>query len=765
MAKKKTGQLSISEEAQSQAMEAFERYHQVVSRLHAITERKDAEEALAELAGMPEAAQLALLKTLARERSSDAADLLLAINELSPLKEVRKEAKRGLIQLAGAKIYPRWKPPVEQPPASLALLTDAPRRFWKGTVTDSREEVGEAQLMLAWEQGGGNNEVLVMGFLLEYFHDGVKDFFQHVMSKRSFENTASRMESLAMGVKIRDISLAEGRHFILDALEVNKLARTQPHFDYRKNLSLIKTLILEAPDLDDDYETKSEPLFETRDLSPEGVVSTFVESYFSGQFAVSYELLAANGPLKDNLTPEAWTESRDAWFREAHPDDLQPNLLWERPEQKSGLWLPALVSASRKKGEKVIEAGWAIELQDTTRGDSFPELPVATAVYNETNRHWFWASYVLVKEEGQWRIQFMNDEGTEALNLPTAQLQERVREHDEAINEITHKHKPTAANAPKYAGELLRHVLQGGSYIDALLARSYDDYALYKEAAEAMQLFGYIERSLVYMEQITQRFEENRAGNLRVMSVLQRALSQRFDTAGDAKRAERLLQLAERGLRDSLAIEDRLDTRISLAEVLIERETHLDEAKDHLLQAKSMIASPDTGDEAHIEMHLGEIAILQKRNDEALRHYLRVTELAPDVADSWADLGAVYKLRGNVAEAVASYRRAQGLQPENTDLLWNLGEIYLDRGEYQSAIQVFEEALENDPDSAELNTFVASAYLEAGDTQQAEIFINKAEELDPEHLAVPSLRSMLEMYKSQTAPVVQRPSKFKKKRR
>src|ERR1700720_2751660 len=98
MAKKKTGQLSISQEDQAQARRVFEQYHQLADKLRLTTERKEAEAILSEIDSMSEAAWFALLKTLAREQSSDAADLVLAINELSSLKSARKEAKRALIQ-------------------------------------------------------------------------------------------------------------------------------------------------------------------------------------------------------------------------------------------------------------------------------------------------------------------------------------------------------------------------------------------------------------------------------------------------------------------------------------------------------------------------------------------------------------------------------------------------------------------------------------------------------------------------------------------
>jgi len=83
--------------------------------LHGCTSRAEAQRLLADVFAADQATQMALLKTLARTRDSDAADLLLAAHELAPLKEVRKEARRGLIQLAGARSIPVGPPSLSPP--------------------------------------------------------------------------------------------------------------------------------------------------------------------------------------------------------------------------------------------------------------------------------------------------------------------------------------------------------------------------------------------------------------------------------------------------------------------------------------------------------------------------------------------------------------------------------------------------------------------------------------------------------------------------
>ena len=117
--KKKTTQTLVSQEDNTQAQPILNRYHEIAENLHASADQEQADAALAEINNLPESVQVALLKALSKEHHTDAADVLVAINELSPLKSVRKDARRSLIVLQGVRIYPQWIPPVDRTPARL----------------------------------------------------------------------------------------------------------------------------------------------------------------------------------------------------------------------------------------------------------------------------------------------------------------------------------------------------------------------------------------------------------------------------------------------------------------------------------------------------------------------------------------------------------------------------------------------------------------------------------------------------------------------
>lgn len=83
-ARKKSKSIPVLQQDDTQVQQIVDRYHQIANNLHSSTDQKQAEATLAEINNMPEGAQIALLKALSKEHHSDAADILIAMNELSP---------------------------------------------------------------------------------------------------------------------------------------------------------------------------------------------------------------------------------------------------------------------------------------------------------------------------------------------------------------------------------------------------------------------------------------------------------------------------------------------------------------------------------------------------------------------------------------------------------------------------------------------------------------------------------------------------------
>lgn len=755
MTKKKQQNISISQDDEAQAQDTLSQFHQIVQALHNSTNQKEAEGALAIITAMTETGQFALVKALAKIQHSDAADVLVAINAFAPIKEVRKEARRSLIRLEGVRIHPQWQAPVDQAPIFTIQQTVNPPRFWKGLVTQTRD-AGEVQLLLLWEQGDGYREVRVLGFLLEFWSEGIKDFFTYIESKRSVEKLINQT---IVGVPLVSCTLAKGRSLIREALAVNKKIGLKPHRDYTHHLSLINLMIMEAPDIEEEEEDEdnADSLILSPDLSPESVVASFVLASADGNFELAHAYLAASSDLKEGLERGEWIKRRRRWFEEVAPTRFVEGLIHECEPRKSALWLPNSFSRDsvNKDTNKEVEVSWSIEFADILDSDSAPpELPTPTAIYEETGRHWFWSKFTLVKEEhAGWRVQSTSDEGQEAQKVPTAELQRRIDDNLNRIALIEVKSQPTDA---ALKNEWIWRLWQTLNYEEALLLQSPQNHNMYGQAAtQALQLED-SERQIVLFERMAEHFPMERDQILLKIASAQMQLSVDYEAEYELEedqdntefRMQRFQYLAETNVRESLATKDSLVGHYLLAKILMENDNdeNLVEAKEHLLLAKSMPTVP--ADEATLERELGKIADLQEQPEEALSHFQRAVELNPKSSDLWEDLGKTYHKQGNLVEAENGLKRAVEQEPDNINALAELIDIYVTEERVQEARKLLEKGLQRDPESPILLAFLARTYI-TDDPRRAEKLLDKAEKNDPTSVIVPIFRQYLASLKNE----------------
>src|SRR6266487_416185 len=553
-AKKQTGS-SVPREDNAQIQQWLEQRHEIAEELHNSTSRAQAETALAELTKIDEANKVARLKALAKQHDTDTADVLLAINELTPNKAIRKESRRALIQLAGAKIYPSWTP---EPEPGLTPLTVAnPPRFWKGFVTEIREE-GEVELVLCWEQGFEYGEAQMMVFLLDFWQEGIKDFWTEVGSKRRIDTRVQELnEKFASAsethIKMTDSTLAEGRRLIQEALSVNSWRGTSPHKDYRHYLPNVQQLVLKAADVGVDRGRS----FVEPGLEPDEVVANFIGGWSLGDFGLCFDLFASNSPLLEGLSRDEWVDLRRKWADEAHPARFEPRFLRERELTQQSIWLPGSYRSDRFASQREVEMGWSLELTDTPLSGTLLEMPMGTAVYKETRRHWFWTSYTLVQEEGEWRIQRMTDEGARAQGLSIVELQQRIKEHDERIQEIVETHQPTDPDAQKYYEEIVWRGIQALHYDDALLVKLSLDRRIYDEAFSRARGLGLSERAIVYLEGIEDRFPKDYdIGKILLnLGASQADLAEQYQQLEMTERSERFFDFADAEVQFRRALE------------------------------------------------------------------------------------------------------------------------------------------------------------------------------------------------------------------
>jgi tetratricopeptide (TPR) repeat protein len=775
MVKKKSPQTSVSQEENLQAQHMLEHYHQIATNLHECKDQEQTEAVLSAINTLPEGAQIALLKALAKECHVDAADVVTALNALSPLKTVRKEARRSLIQLAGAKISPRWQSPLDHTPPLGLIQPDAnPPRFWKGLVSDTRA-MGQVQLLLFWEQGVDYKEVRLLGFYLEFEDIGVKDFFTALDSKRGVDPFIAELGTKQPDLQMKDCSLRAGRRLLLKALNVHTQNGTKPPFEYQSHASLINQLVIEIPEEDTELDEDgvlaavAKDRIDLHGWTPREVVVNFVEFWVDEEYDLAYELLSSGSSLREGLSSDEWVERREVWADEAVPDALEPNFIYEREQPQSKIWLPDLWTVNYSATHKEIVAGWSIELDRLLENDTLPELPQATMVYAETNRHWFWASYTLILEDGEWRIQHMTDECVHAQTLSIQELQEKTQELDRYMVDFSQRFTPQEIQALKdedamdYLGQLVRRIMEGTCYADALIKKLPLDQSLYSAAAARMLTIAQYERCLAYLIPMTQRFPQRRGLFLRRIADVQQKLSETAFYAEDDERGELYQELAAESLHESLDVENSFEAHMALVDLLIENEDDIDHVEKHLLAAKELMNGPE--EEAHVEVHLGEIASVRGQFKEALSHYQRVLDLRPDSAEAWFDVGEAHEALAHFAEAETSYKRALELEPDAVEYYHALSQLYGDNDRPAQAIATLEQGLVANSDSAPLHVYLAEIYMERGDYRKAEEYISKAEQLDPASELVIRYRQILSMRRSKLSYTTHKLNKPKKKRR
>jgi Flp pilus assembly protein TadD len=772
MSKKKQTQPSISQGENEQAQSMLAQYHQIATQLHACTDEQQVKAALAELNNMPEGVQIALLKALAKEQQTDAADVLAALYAFGTLKEARKEARRSLIRLEGAKIYPRWEAPLVSPVENSSLqVATPPPRFFKGLVTDSYD-TGEVQLILSWEMGEDYHEVRMLGFLLEFWHDGIKDFFTSLESKRSFANLLSQMHNRLGYGMLKECTLDEGILLLEEAKSVNVKHGTKAHKDYTRHLALINQLIPENLALQvvgsinaHNREEEAEEEIDLSTLDPQDVVAQFIEGGVEGDLGLAYQILAQDSPLREGLTLDEWVERREDWADKFIPMDIEPNLLYTREQLKPKIWLPAFMNKASSDTTQEVEAGWSVELEEIVNDETelLPELPKPLIIYATTKRHWFWASFTLVRENDAWHIQNMTDENVKAQELSVEALKQRLEELDQRAEKSARGLSPeqieqmSEEEQQKYLLTMLLPLQQTLYYTDILVGKEPQDRSLCEQAAGRAMILGQYEHSLIHLQTCLERFPEDHALVHQRIAELQQRLALNYAEDNYDEREELYLELAEKSFFASLALEENTKVRISLAEVLLEQEDRLDEAKFQLLQAKNGVS--DSDEEAHIEMHLGEIALEQEQPEMGISHFQRVTELKPDDAVGWETLGEVQQRLEHFEEAESSFKRAIELDPHEPEYYSNLGLLYRDSDRDAQAIQILKDGLAANPESIDLHLYLAGAYEISRDFRQAEDLLEKAALLDPDSELIAAFRRTLAIDKQSKLPTA--PKQFK----
>jgi tetratricopeptide (TPR) repeat protein len=120
---------------------------------------------------------------------------------------------------------------------------------------------------------------------------------------------------------------------------------------------------------------------------------------------------------------------------------------------------------------------------------------------------------------------------------------------------------------------------------------------------------------------------------------------------------------------------------------------------------------------------------------EAARSYLRVTELQPDNAWAFGNLGVAYMELGENRRALESLERSIAITPDAYTYA-NLGTVRYWQGDFEGAARATQEAIKLLPDEAWIHRNLGDAYAQLGRRQEAEASYAEAVRLSEELLRV-----------------------------
>jgi len=117
--------------------------------------------------------------------------------------------------------------------------------------------------------------------------------------------------------------------------------------------------------------------------------------------------------------------------------------------------------------------------------------------------------------------------------------------------------------------------------------------------------------------------------------------------------------------------------------------------------------------------NLGAAYDKEGRTDDAVREYLRATQINPYYASPFNNLGIIYDNQGRTDDAFNAYFTATQLKPDYAEAHYNMGKLYDKQRRFDEAINEYLKAIQINQDYAEAHNNLAIAYAALGRTEEA----------------------------------------------
>jgi tetratricopeptide (TPR) repeat protein len=131
------------------------------------------------------------------------------------------------------------------------------------------------------------------------------------------------------------------------------------------------------------------------------------------------------------------------------------------------------------------------------------------------------------------------------------------------------------------------------------------------------------------------------------------------------------------------------------------------------------------------EFDKGNKAVQKNSAEEAIRHFKKAVDLAPDFYAARNNLGLVLLGTRNFQDAERQFQEVMQLNPSDTQAYFNLGNTYLLTKRFSDAEVAIQEGLKRQPESAFGEFLLGTVYSRTGKEEQAENALKHALTIDP----------------------------------
>ena len=135
--------------------------------------------------------------------------------------------------------------------------------------------------------------------------------------------------------------------------------------------------------------------------------------------------------------------------------------------------------------------------------------------------------------------------------------------------------------------------------------------------------------------------------------------------------------------------------------------------------------------EAVKEYEKGSKSSQKGEQEDAIKHYGKAVNVAPDFYEARNGLGLAYLSKLNFVEAQKQFEEAIRVNQGDSQAYFNLGNLFLLQKRYEDAEHAIQEGLRRQPNSAFGEMLLGTVYGRTGNAQQAEHSLRQALQLDP----------------------------------